>query len=57
MNDFLIGGNIMNRKESVEAEIEQHLATIKDLRIELEKEEKELELCYQVLNLINSENK
>lgn len=56
MNDFLIGGNIMNRKESVEAEIEQHLATIKDLRIELEKEEKELELCYQVLNLINSEN-
>ena len=56
MNDFLIGGNIMNRKESIEEEIEHHLATIKDLRIELEKEEKELELCYQVLNLINSEN-
>ena len=47
----------MDRKEEIEAEIEQHLAAIKDLRIELEKEEKELELCYQVLNLINSENK
>ena len=47
----------MNRKEEIEAEIEQHLAKIKDLRLELEKEEEELELCYRVLNLINSENK
>ena len=47
---------IMTRKESVEAEIEQHLAKIKDLRIELEKEEKELEICYNVLNLIEDNN-
>ena len=45
----------MDRKESIEVEIEQHLSRIKDLRIELEKEEQELEVCYNVLNIIENE--
>lgn len=42
----------MNRKEEIEAEIEQHLSIIKELRLRLEKEEQELEICYDVLNLM-----
>ena len=46
----------MDRKESIQTEIELHLSRIKDLRLELEKEEQELEVCYNVLNIIENEN-
>ena len=46
----------MDRKESIQAEIDLHLSKIKDLRLELEKEEQELEVCYNVLNIIENEN-
>lgn len=43
-------------KLELEAEIAQHLATIKRLRADLEAEERELQNCYDELNLIEEKD-
>lgn len=45
-----------DRKEEVNKEIDEHLEKIKKLRAELEWEEHELQVCYNVLNLIEEQN-
>lgn len=56
MNDFFNGGIHMNDKQELETEIAEHLAIIKRLRADLEAEERELQNCYDELNLIEESN-
>ena len=46
----------MERKQLIEQEIEEHLAKIKQLRADLEEEEHNLQVCYNVLNLLETKN-
>lgn len=46
----------MNDKQELETEIAEHLAIIKRLRADLEAEERELQNCYDELNLIEESN-
>jgi hypothetical protein len=57
---FLIGGFIMNIKEEereiIKEDIALHLSAIKRLRADLEWEEKELQKCYDELNLLEEKD-